>query len=162
MTRELFRAWVMELDAKMRADERHILLLLDNVSSHHIDEVLTNVRIQMLPSNTAYALQPQDPGIIASLKAWIKRKQTEHAVNKMKEILSRATDDNEEATKRELSSIYNVVILEAMRCSDAWEAVSQSSVSNYWKHTGILPEIIFDLIQSMISMRIESVSTRNF
>jgi hypothetical protein len=155
MTRELFRAWVLELDANMKAEGRHILLLVDNVSSHHTDEVLTNVRIQMLPPNTTSLLQPQDAGIIASLKAWIKRKQAEHAVNKMEEIMSRATDDNEKETKKELSSIYDVDILEAMRwCSDAWDAVSQSSVSNCWKHTGILPEIMHDLIQSMTSMRV--------
>lgn len=64
----------------MKDEGRHILLLLDNASSHRINETPSNIQIKMLPPNTTAFLQPQDAGIIASLKAWIKRRQTKHAL----------------------------------------------------------------------------------
>lgn len=150
MTRQLFRSWVLELNAKMKAENRNILLLLDNVSSHHFDEPLSNVKIQMLPPNTTSVLQPQDAGIIASLKAWIRRKQIEYAVNRLNEIMILTTDENAEQMKKQIANIYTVDILEAMRwCSEAWDSVTQTSIANCWKHTGILPDILAELMHGI-------------
>ena len=50
-----------------------ILLLLDNVSTHRLDdnEQLSNVKLHFLPPNTTAHLQPLDQGIIYSFKVVI-------------------------------------------------------------------------------------------
>jgi hypothetical protein len=54
-----FTRWMAALDAKMRFNDRHILLLVDNVSSHVRPETpLTNARLEFLPKNTTSDLQP--------------------------------------------------------------------------------------------------------
>jgi hypothetical protein len=68
MTGKVFREWLLNLDRDMRASGRHILLLVDIVSSHNIGElVCTNVRREFLPTNTTAFLQPMDAGIIAAV-----------------------------------------------------------------------------------------------
>ena len=54
----------------MRLQNRHILLLVDNVPVHKIDENidLTNVVVHFLPPNTTAYLQSCDAGIINSFK----------------------------------------------------------------------------------------------
>ena len=55
----------------MRKENRKIILLADNATSHKTEEAiakLTNVRVYFLPPNTTSALQPLDQGIIYSLK----------------------------------------------------------------------------------------------
>jgi hypothetical protein len=68
MTGLFFREWLLNLDREMRSPGRHILLLLDNASSHKPgDIVCTNVQVEFLPPNTTAFLQPMDAGIIAVL-----------------------------------------------------------------------------------------------
>ncbi|KAE9023708.1 hypothetical protein PR001_g12848 [Phytophthora rubi] len=63
---------------------KHILLLLDNASSHSTgDLVLTNVQVRKLPPNTTTYLQPMDTGIIAAFKQRYRRKQLEWVYGKM-------------------------------------------------------------------------------
>ncbi|KAG3113463.1 hypothetical protein PI125_g7308 [Phytophthora idaei] len=69
MTAAKFCEWLLDLNATMKEQERHILLLVDNVSSHNESSlVLSNIRVNKLPPNTTAALQPMDQGIIKSLK----------------------------------------------------------------------------------------------
>lgn len=145
MTRDRFRAWVQKLNDEMKASGRRILLLLDNASQHKLDEQFSNIDIQMLPPNTTAALQPQDAGVIAALKAWFKRRQSEF-------VLARAEEAMQRRSEGEVVS-YDVDVLQAMRwCQEAWESVSQSSIANCWKHTGILPDDIYDLIRGISSV----------
>ena len=54
----------------MRAQNRNILLLVDNVPTHALYENthLTYITIEHLPLNTTVHLQPCDQGIINSFK----------------------------------------------------------------------------------------------
>jgi hypothetical protein len=54
----------------MRAQNRHILLLVDSTSTYALSEntTLTNIVIEYLPSNTTSHLQPCDQRIINSFK----------------------------------------------------------------------------------------------
>ena len=58
---------------EMRRKRRYILLLLDNVSTHRLDdnEQLSNAKLHFLPPNTTAHLQPLDQGIIYSFKVVI-------------------------------------------------------------------------------------------
>ncbi|RHY23066.1 hypothetical protein DYB32_009312 [Aphanomyces invadans] len=77
MNGALFTSYVCTLDEQMSTENRKILMLVDNASSHKVDETVTllNVRVEMLPKNTTAHLQPQDDGIIAAFKAKMKQRQ---------------------------------------------------------------------------------------
>ncbi|GMF26654.1 unnamed protein product [Phytophthora fragariaefolia] len=84
MNGAVYRDWLRALDRDMRAAGRHILLLLDNASSHSSGELaLTNVRVHKLPPNTTVYL-PMDAGIIATFKQHYRRKQLEWVFRKIK------------------------------------------------------------------------------
>ncbi|KAG2837185.1 hypothetical protein PC111_g4733 [Phytophthora cactorum] len=85
MTGLIFREWLLDLGRNMRACGRHVLLLLDNASSHKTGDInCTNVRIKFLPPNTTAFLQPMDAGIIASFKVAYRRKQLRWVYDKIK------------------------------------------------------------------------------
>ena len=69
MNSEIFEEWVRKLDRKFRADDRNIVLIIDNCPAHPSISNLTNVQLVFLPPNTTSILQPMDQGVIRSLKA---------------------------------------------------------------------------------------------
>ena len=73
MQHSIFQSWIKQVNQQMRNQHRNILLLVDNVSSHHLEEgkVLSNVKLHFLPPNTTAHLQPIDQGIIHSFKVII-------------------------------------------------------------------------------------------
>ncbi|CAI5941412.1 unnamed protein product [Closterium sp. NIES-64] len=80
---QLFTHFISQLNAAMYAENRHIVVLLDNTSSHMLrsehawSEIvcgmrttcMSNVRLVFLPPNTTAFTQPLDQGIIATAKA---------------------------------------------------------------------------------------------
>jgi hypothetical protein len=71
----------VQVNAKMQAEQRHIVMLLDNAPTHippnttkevlmgfHVYR-LSHITIIFLPTNTTSMLQPLDRGIIAAFKA---------------------------------------------------------------------------------------------
>src|SRR6266516_4411090 len=71
MQRSILQTWIKQVNEQMRRQQRNILLLVDNVSSHQLgeNEVLSNIRLHFLPPNTTAHLQPIDQGIIHSFKS---------------------------------------------------------------------------------------------
>ncbi|KAH9185324.1 hypothetical protein AeNC1_012700 [Aphanomyces euteiches] len=110
---------------------KSILLIMDKASSHKaIGVQLTNIRLLMLPANTTSFLQPLDAGIIASFKRGYKCRQMKHAVS----LIDGITDGCKLTSK-----MFAVDVLVAMRwLTEAWEEVPLSTMSNCWKHTGIV------------------------
>ncbi|KAE8877343.1 hypothetical protein PF005_g30837 [Phytophthora fragariae] len=130
MTGHLFREWLLNLDRDMRASGRHILLLVDNASSHNSDElVCTNVRLEFLSPNTTAFLQPMDAGIIAAFKRGYRRKQLRWVYDKIKR--------GEEIKS---SNVYKVDQLQAMSWSkEIWQELqSKDTIENCFRHTGIV------------------------
>ncbi|KAJ0391468.1 hypothetical protein P43SY_011393 [Pythium insidiosum] len=69
MNSQIFESWLLELDQRMAAENRTVVLILDNVSSHKVNGIrLTNVRVEFLPENTTAKLQPMDMGPIKAMK----------------------------------------------------------------------------------------------
>ena len=66
----IWEDYLKKLNLRMRRQQRHILLLIDNAPTHTILEPseLTNIKIHPLPPNTTSHLQPCDAGIIRSFK----------------------------------------------------------------------------------------------
>nr|CCA25001.1 PREDICTED: tigger transposable element derived 6like putative [Albugo laibachii Nc14] len=88
MNTELFQRWARRFNDGMRAGNRHVLLLLENSSSHRLSEPLTQVTLKILPPNTNAYLQPQDAGIIQSFKTQVERLKTRYVVDKFDKILN--------------------------------------------------------------------------
>nr|CCA16925.1 PREDICTED: similar to Tigger transposable elementderived protein 6 putative [Albugo laibachii Nc14] len=125
----------------MRSENTNILVLLDNVSSHHAPETLTHVEIRKLPPNTIAHLQPLDAGIIRNFKSMISKEKVLYYADRLDEILSRFEEDGQEILERELETIGNVDVLVAMRwAEEAWASVKCTTIFNCWRHTGILDE----------------------
>ena len=66
----IWNDYLKKLDSRIRVQNRHILLLVDNAPTHALYENtnLTNIVIEYLPPNTTSHLQPCDQGIINSFK----------------------------------------------------------------------------------------------
>lgn len=84
MTRTVFQKWLIDLNAGMREQERHVLLLVDNTPSHNLDwkrlsSVLGNGRVHFLPKNTTARLQPLDASIIGPHKRYYRQRSMAQA-----------------------------------------------------------------------------------
>ena len=67
MTTPIFTEFLNSLNNKMKWQNRHILMFLDNCSSHpHVE--LSNIKLVFYPKNTTSRLQAMDQGVIANLK----------------------------------------------------------------------------------------------
>ncbi|QRW11097.1 tigger transposable element-derived protein 6 [Ceratobasidium sp. AG-Ba] len=128
MTSEIWREYLSNLNADMQVQDRHILLLCDNASSHKVDNGTTFLHLEVahLPPNVTSWLQPMDAGIIRTFKANYRRLLGLHALD----LDARGVEDP-----------YHVDQLDAMRLAQqAWDEVSASTIQNCWRHTGICPE----------------------
>ena len=63
------------LDRKMIAQNRKIILFLDNATCHNLlpGTNLSNIKLSFMPPNTTSLIQPLDQGIIRSFKAYYRR-----------------------------------------------------------------------------------------
>jgi hypothetical protein len=121
----------------MRQQNRHVLLLCDNASSHKkFNQVqLSNVRVEFLAPNLTAFVQPLDSGIIRCFKAHYRQRF-------LRKVIERDTAD--------LSNIYHIDQLEAMKLTArAWDAVAPSTIANCWRHTGICPPNFFPIAESL-------------
>jgi hypothetical protein len=76
MLSTIFQEWLQEFDRQVgqRHGGQRILLLIDNCSSHKIENlILSYVDVYFLPPNTTSKLQPLDAGIIMAFKKHYRR-----------------------------------------------------------------------------------------
>lgn len=73
MTAVLMEEWLLQLNARMRAQKRNILLFMDNASSHPKMN-LSNVRLVFFPPNTTSRLQPMDQCVIYTVKLHYRKR----------------------------------------------------------------------------------------
>lgn len=120
MTSKEFHAFLTSLDREMHAKKKSILLLVDNCSSHFVTCQLTNVQLHFLPPNTTAHLQPLDNGIIQSFKTQYRKLLVSHYIH--------CLDENESMNINVKQALYFI--------RDAWNTVSESTISACWTHTG--------------------------
>ncbi|XP_033749246.1 tigger transposable element-derived protein 6-like [Pecten maximus] len=80
MTSETFKDWIGRINSDMKKQRRHILVFLDNATSHSHDLTFSNVTLRYLPANTTSKLQPLDLGIIRAFKARYRKNMMQHLV----------------------------------------------------------------------------------
>nr|CCA22624.1 AlNc14C161G7775 [Albugo laibachii Nc14] len=125
----------------------------NTVFSHHATETLTHIEIRNIPPNTTAHLQPLDARIICNFKSMMSKKEALYYADQSDEILSRFGEDEQETLERELETIGNVDVLVAMRwAQEAWASVICTTISNCWRHTGILDEELNELIEGVTKL----------
>ncbi|GMF57632.1 unnamed protein product [Phytophthora fragariaefolia] len=132
--RSLYSTRIREFDEDMKAAGRHILLLLDNASSHELSDEsgeLSNVTVRKLPPNTTSHVQPMDAGVIATLKSGYNEKHIELAINRVDPDMPDTTPDGK--------SIYHVEELQAMEwIKEAWAEVDATVIENCFRKAGVV------------------------
>ncbi|KAG0441492.1 Tigger transposable element-derived protein 4 [Dictyocoela muelleri] len=73
MNKKIFENWLSSLDKNFIAQNRKILMILDNASCHLIPHKFKNIELIFLPKNTTSKVQPLDQGIIRSFKNKYKK-----------------------------------------------------------------------------------------
>jgi hypothetical protein len=123
----IFQEWITTFDKIIRLENqnRKVLLLLDNVSSHTIYGLdLKNVEILFLPKYTTLKLQPLDAGIIASFKRKYRALFVQYLIHEL---------EQNSITKPKLN------ILGSMRfIVESWDKVTPKTIQNCWFHTGLI------------------------
>lgn len=66
-TAAIMEEWLKYFDAKMRSQNRKVILFMDNATCHP-DIKLKNVELAWFPANTSSVTQPLDQGVIRSVK----------------------------------------------------------------------------------------------
>lgn len=125
----------------MATQQRHILLLCDNASSHGIPSIpteqihglnalrLSNVLIVFLPPNTTSHVQPLDAGIIAAFKQHYRMQLVRWYLN---EYETAGDDVN-------LTKLYPGVRQAILWSVASMQLITEQTIRNCWKKTGILP-----------------------
>ncbi|CAG8857579.1 23717_t:CDS:1, partial [Gigaspora margarita] len=103
------------------------LLLVDGATSHAVNNLneYPNIRVHFLPSNTTAHLQPMDAGIINAFKAHYKRLYICKVIN----------DFDIGIEKPNKIDVLQAIWL----VNEAWNTISEETVKNCWRYTGILP-----------------------
>jgi hypothetical protein len=127
MTSEIFRSWLVGINARFRADNRNVLLLVDNCSAHRTNDLsLSNVDVRFLPPNTTAHLQPLDAGIIRAFKARYRAQLLAYVIEQFD---AHGTVD----FKIDLACTFRFI-------KAAWSQVTAESIVNCWHATGIAPK----------------------
>ncbi|KAH9110825.1 hypothetical protein AeMF1_014507 [Aphanomyces euteiches] len=155
MTQSVFREWIMGFNEKMKQEDRHVLLLLDNASCHQFGGKLSNVNLKKLPPNTTAHLQPQDAGIIRKFKAKIEELKTVDMLKKFDELLAKGGEFDKENFFARVNKLHEVSLVQAMEWAVlAWREIDSKTVSNCWRHVNIFDEVLYELQGEMQKMTI--------
>ncbi|GBC02620.1 hypothetical protein RclHR1_04710008 [Rhizophagus clarus] len=140
MRSDIFGEWLEYINNKFQIQNRKILLLIDNTSSHfnpndhnnrvteHINDNLnlSHVRVHFLLPNTTAHLQPMDAGIIKSFKVIYKQHYIRHIIHQFE------TNVDLKSNKINVKEVMEYV-------AQAWNSVKVETIVNCWQKTEILP-----------------------
>ena len=125
MNGDLFTESVKELNQKFAAQNRKIVLIVNNYPAHPIGDALKAIELIFLPPNTTSKTQPMDRGVIRSLKAFYHHSIVKRCI--------RSIDGGRSPTK--------VKLLETMTLlTAALECVSPITLVKCFRKAGISSE----------------------
>lgn len=128
MTAEMFREILEKFNRKMRLENRHVLLFLDNATSHP-DIPLSNVKLVFLPPKTTSHLQPMDQGIIQSFKIKYRKLLVQHLLS--------GIDTNMNILNVNAENLPGITVLDAIIwIKTGWDAVSPETIMNCFRKSG--------------------------
>ncbi|OWY99583.1 CENPB protein Homeodomainlike [Phytophthora megakarya] len=126
MTSTIFFEWLQSFNLNMAVENRKVILLVDNASSHKVVKTLSNVEVHFFPPNLTSSVQPLDSGIIRLFKARYRRRFVRWCI-----------DAFESNIKRKLN------VFEAIQFSiDSWGDVSADCIRNCWVKARIVNAVV--------------------
>ncbi|XP_005112478.1 tigger transposable element-derived protein 4 [Aplysia californica] len=126
MTGAVFEKWLRKMDRKFHSQGHQTLMVVDNCPAHPQVDNLKAIKLVFLPLKATSKLQSCDQGIIQSLKRHYRRQLLQ------KYILYLQT-----AGKVRDIDAFDISVLEALyMLQTAWTNVSESTVSNCFRHAG--------------------------
>lgn len=140
MTTPLMEDWLRTLDGEMRAQNRNILLLLDNAPVHP-NIALTNVKLQFFPSNTSSVLKPMDTGITQTLKLNYRRRQLQHVLE----------DIEQQPSKLGQEILCDITALEAIFwISAAWCEIKENTIVECFRQCGLTDDVLCPVVKTEV------------
>jgi len=151
MTGVLFKEWIVALDRRMKGENRHIIMFVDNFSGHSPNKNeapyrLTNTVLAYFPANCTSVIQPMDMGIINAFKI---RYRTQVVSRRLQQI--EYGDNGKE-----------INVLNAINYVDfAWRNTTTSTIQNCWRKAGFkaaqyeVDEEGLDIIPEVIDLEYE-------
>ena len=127
MDSELMEEILRTLNRKCAAEDRKILLFIDNAPSHpeSFIDCFSHAKIVFLPKNTTSKLQPLDAGIIKNFKVFYRKQLLQHVLARIKPG-SKASD-----------VISSVDLLKSIGwVMDAWRKVKKETIVNCFSKCG--------------------------
>ena len=122
MTSEIFIDWLDKLNRQMSANDRKIVLFLDNFSGHALRPAgYSHINVQFFPANMTSVIQPLDMGIIHAFKAKYRS-----------QIVRAKLDSIEYNSSMPLIDIMNAIQM----CKVAWDSVTAETIKNCFKKAG--------------------------
>ena len=118
----LFEEWVREINKMFQAEERNVLLIVDNCPAHPTIEGLSNLKLIFLPPNTTSVTQPMDQGVIRCLKA--------HYRKRLVKLILCNLDSNKPLPKISLITALQLLV-------SAWNEVSKATIVNCFRKSKI-------------------------
>ena len=139
------------LDAKMKSQNRNVILFIDNAPCHTPDlkGKFSNISVCFLPKNTASRLQPLDAGIIQNFKVKYRKLL-------LKFVISRVND------KKTASEIVKEMdVLKAIRwVKEAWYQVDEETIRKCFRKCGFIPEVCEKLKVTIRLIEFEELARR--
>ncbi|XP_064071485.1 tigger transposable element-derived protein 4-like [Vanessa tameamea] len=120
MTSEIFERWLRDWDAELKANNKKVLLLVDNCPAHPAVTNLKFIKLVFLPPNVTYVLQPMDQGVLRCLKSHYRRMQVLKLIQNL--------DSNNQNSFTVIDAILMI--------SEAWDKVLQKTIANCFRHAG--------------------------
>ena len=146
----VFKHWIIELNKHMKSRNKKIALLVDNASGHNLSEEvkkeLTNIEVFYFEPNCTSHIQPADAGIIKSFKNYYAKELVSFFVNQI---------DNEAFDKLVMPDVKQCMYM----IKYSWSCVSEETIVNCWKKTGILNSQVDDQIKDFMSIDISDTLT---
>lgn len=127
MNSDIFQTIHTRLNRKLEAEDRKVILFLDNATCHPEDlqDQFSNIKIVFLPKNTTSRLQPLDAGIIRNFKVKYRKLLIKYVVSQI----------DAGVTASEI--VKKVDILMAIRWIQiAWKDVSSTTIVNCFRKCG--------------------------
>jgi hypothetical protein len=122
MTTKIFCSFLRSLDTRMGAQNRQIILFVDNCAAYPKDTPFLRNVSGTVPGNCTSALQPLDLGIIHSFKGYNRKRLVQTSICLME-------------SRKEVKKKINV--LKAMHyIMAAWQQITQQTIQNRFRKAG--------------------------
>ncbi|XP_068712886.1 tigger transposable element-derived protein 6-like [Montipora foliosa] len=130
MRTEIMVTILTRLNNRLKREERHIIIFLDNAPCHppSLTDMFSNIKVAFLPKNTTARTQPLDAGIIKVWKIYYKRKLLRHIVSQV---------DGEHSASEIVKSVNLLMAVRWM--VNAWDEVKCEVISKCFRHVGMYP-----------------------